>query len=326
MKKQIIDLQNNYYHSGAISDSGKDFFLCGSGVKQYSIEQCLYVQTISKLRNALITLAHSQDRLCIANAARGNVTLIEYKKEGSLFLEKQRMTINAYNTDGGNPIYSSDDKCLYFATQFKTLWRYSFETQLCKRFYQVEYPDQTLSFDLYEDQLLITLGSSSDDRHCGFDVLDMDGRRLTSMRYGDEDNKLVSCIFRAKWLNTKTIIVIYPSSIYSLEDKVQLIDAFDTKRLCYCPNRSLEKMQKTLWDFKTSPNRQYGVFVWMNWPDLSFTVSILSLTDMKLIYEAKVDHIHDLSISNNSQYLFICADQYLCIDLDYPNLSHMLNQ
>ena len=67
----------------------------------------------------------------------------------------------------------------------------------------------------------------------------------------------------------------------------------------------LEKLQKTLANFYISPNRYYGAFSWMNWgergPDMTHTIRIISMNNMRVVDEVKVKYYADMSFSRNSR-------------------------
>lgn len=321
LTKENIGFKNEcFYHYGEIVNSGKEAILCGSSVRLYSFEHASYLQTISRSRNAIIALSNKQDRISLINASNNAITITEYSKENGSVDEQNCIMIKDVNTDGGHPQFSSDDRYLFFGTNSKRLWRYTCGTNLCQCIYQVDYPDQALNFDMYADRLLISLTSSSNDSHCGYDILDVEGNRIISLRYGDEKERLVGKLTKARWLDTKNIIVLYSAPLISLMNPVQIVSMYTENELHIDPNAlELEKLQKTLANFYISPNRYYGAFSWMNWgergPDMTHTIRIISMNNMRVVDEVKVKYYADMSFSRNSRYLFICAEPCVKIDL-----------
>ena len=86
-----------------------------------------------------------------------------------------------------------------------------------------------MTFDICNDLVLISIGTSDDANHSGFDILKPDGSIIRSLRYDQKEQGVVGQIIRSKWLNQKEIIIVYQLSINSQYDVIQRINWEITK-------------------------------------------------------------------------------------------------
>lgn len=317
MIHEYANLSGRNYWNSAITNDGSKVILCGRNVRLYDCNTQRFLQTINKTNNAVVALSHSQNTACFVNACvKEIVTVIECAYENGLFVEKKRIRIKGMNADGGQPRFSCNDKYLFFATQSKKLWRYTCETGECTCIYQPEYPDQILSFDIYEDQILIVLNSSTVIQHNGFEILSVDGSSIKSLRYSDNKD-ILNILMKAVWLNKNEIMAIYPLQMPSPFDSFQKIlwQTSETIHLdlaqIMIPNQS-----RILFTPSISQNRRYIVLKWLNWQKGGDNIiQIYSTKDMERIHEISVNSLPDIAFSENEKYCFICAEPYRRLDL-----------
>lgn len=104
------------YFKPVIFDDGNKVILSGGGLRIFDCQKEKFVQTISRLCNAISGLSYSESKLFVINAtSKGSVICIIYERIGETFCEMQRQTIKGVNTDGGGPYFSSDEKYVFFA-------------------------------------------------------------------------------------------------------------------------------------------------------------------------------------------------------------------
>lgn len=312
-------LQGKFYHSAAITDDGKTVVLCGRNIRMFDLQEQCYSQTIARSSNALVAISHDQKTVCTVSASAKNITIIEFACEEQKFIEKTRFVLKGdYNTDGGKPCFSGDNQYLYFATWSKKLWRYTRESGKCECIYQVEHADQYFFFDLFNDQILITLNSSAMVSHKGFDILSLDGSCLKSLRYGENDQRIRGMILGAKWLNKDEILVLYPLGPQESFDALQIIPWRKSEELHLdLTEIVVERGQQLLWGFHISPERRFIAMV-LRRLDSSLIVQFYTTQGLKKIFEVPVDDDDylDLTFSQNERYGFISAQSCLAFEME----------
>ncbi len=315
---ECLELQGRFYHSAAVTDDGKTAVLCGRNVRTFDLQEQCYSQTIARSGNAVVAISHDQKTVCTVSASAKNIiTMIEFVYEKQKFIEKTRFVLKGYyNTDGGKPCFSRDDQYLYFATQFKKLWRYTRESGKCECIYQVEYADQFFFFDLFSDQILITLNSSAMASHIGFDILSLDGSCLKSLRYAENDQRVLGMILGAKWLNEDEILVLYPLGPQESFDAFQIIPWRESEELHLdLTEIVVERGQQLLWGFHISPERRFIAMV-HRLLDSSLIIQFYTTQGLKKIFEVAADDYLDLTFSQNDRYGLICAKPYLAFEME----------
>ena len=308
---KFLNLKGKEFFAGAIMNNGAEAFLCGNSVKLFDCNNQKYLQTVSKTNNANVVIAHNQRKLCLINASKNDhVTIKELDFFNSQWIEKKSITIKGSNIDGGRPQYSNDDQDLIFSTQANNLWRYNCDSESCEKIWNTRFSDQIMAFDVYNDTVLISLGTSDNPNHSGFDVLKPDGSIIRSLRYDQKEQSVVGQIIRAKWLNQEEIIIVYQLSINSQYDIIQRINWRKTKDLLQISESiKLYRPSRTLFDFQISPNRQLIAFVWLNWNKQGalYHLGVYSFTDLALLYETDIEMFSSMIFSENSHYLLVCS-------------------
>ncbi len=308
--EDCLELKGRAFHFGESSNDGDKAILCGSTVRLFDCKKQRCIQTISRMSNAETALAHDQKKMCLVDASRKGVTAAEFADENGLWVEKNRSLIKAINTDGGRPCFSSDDRYFFFTTDFCRLWRYTLGTGICECIWEKGFPDQLMQFDLYEDQILIISGSSEKPDHCGFDILDINGNVIKTLRYHGREETVTAGLPRSVWMNRDEIFTVHAKSVKHSYDLIQTVDWKKTGVLRTDPEgMKLERPSGYLYDFCISPDRRYLVFVWRNWQrkDMVFDIAIFTAGDMKKIYRSEVDRYISMTHSVNSRYLLICS-------------------
>ncbi len=320
MIHEYMELKERGYHSAAITNDGSKIILCGRNVRLYDGNAQRFLQTISKANNAIVALSHDENIACLVNASAKNIiTVIEYAQENGLFIEKRRTTVKDMNSDGGQPCFSLDDQFLFFATQSEKLWRYHCGTGECECIYLPEHPDQWFEFDVYKDQILITLYSPDDIRHRGFDILAVDGSQLKSLRYDGEDNQIPNWFIRMKWLNKDEVMTIYPLDITTPFDALQRVPWRTTEQLQIDLHEEIiERQSRFFASHCISPHRKYIAIAWLNWPTAEhYIIQLYTAKGLRKIHEEiVVKGFWNMTFSENDQCFFICSNSYIRIDME----------
>lgn len=303
------------YFKPVIFDDDNKVILSGGGLRIFDCQKEKFVQTISRLCNAISGLSYSESKLFVINAtSKGSVICIIYERIGETFCEMQRQTIKGVNTDGGGPYFSSDEKYVFFCTESRRVWRYSLEDKTCTCIYEREYSDQSFFLDVYADQLLIILRTSGQDDHCGIDVLDKDGTCLKSLRY--HDARVNREILRGGWLNEDEVLMVYPRIYDEPYDDHQIIQWRSAVSLKYAANNwKIERAGNGLSSVCISPMRNYIAYIWINMESVGYKVGIYSFQSLQKIAEFAVEHYPNATFSNDDKYFFLCSDKYLKADL-----------
>lgn len=310
------NLSGKGFWRGVFTDKGKSIILSGRTVKIFNCDEERFVQTLSKFGNALVAVSHSHETICVVNASSKDVIiLVEYVRNNEIFTEINRTSIKGINTDGGKPCFSCDDNKFFFCTEGRQIWCYTRDDRKCICIYQVEHPDQWLSFDMYKDQLLVTLNSASLTDHTGFDVLTLDGTCLKSLRFRDGQTFLKSV--NGKWLDADNFVIIYPMSVKYTYDIFQSISwrLFDSIPH-YSSHSIIERPGKAFYDVLISPNRNFITWIWM---DLlhggRYVIEVHKLDTMEKINEYTVSLYMNTCFSDDDRYLFLCSEEFMRFDL-----------
>ncbi len=268
-------------------------------------------QTISRMNNAIIAIDHHQKGLCLVNASKNDLIVVnEFVNIDGSWIKKHTASIKGKNTDGGKPQYFNNDHDLLFATQAGKLWRYSCDTGECECIWQKQFSDQSITFDVYEDMILIALGASENACHVGYDVIETDGSIIQSLRFEEKDPGVIGQMIRAKWLNREEIIAVHQLSIDFQYDILWRIKWKTAKKLAEDKETTkISRPSKTLFDFQISPDRQYLALVWLNWnkQGAAYQLGLYSMKELELLYETEVEFYSSMSFSENSRYLLICS-------------------
>ena len=308
--------ERGYYYS-VITNDGEEVILSGCGIKMFDCQKERIVQTISRFRNAIFALSHSQNKLFAVNASeKNNITCIVYERINGSYVEVQRQTIKAVNVNGGGPYFDNDEKSAFFCTAFHDVWRYSIDDGTCTCIYHAEHPDQMLYMDVYADQLLVTLTSTTHCEHCGIDVLDKNGKCIKSLRYHDEKAKCAN--IQGRWLNADEILIIYPRFYREPHDECQIISWRSATLLDYTvADWNIERTGSYLAFLCISPMRNYIACVFVNMENNKdrYKVGIYRVKTLEKVCEFTVKHYRDATFSDNDKYFFLCSDKYLRVDL-----------
>ena len=309
-------LAGKEYWYGVIANDGRSVVLCGRNVRVFDCSKEMFTQTLFHSNNAIVALSHDQNSVCaVSTSSNGIGVLAESVQRNGVFIESVRIPIRGNNLDGGKPYYSSENKYIFFCTDSKKIWRYERDTTVCECIYQVSQPDQRLSLDVFEDQLLITLNSSKEVHQNGFDFVNVNGILMKSLRYNDKG--VLSKIIRGKWINMHKIIAVYPSALNAPYDMMQKIDwnaldSIDTTR----SEPIMEKKHKIFFDICMSPKRNYIVYIYIDLLHKGKYNIRIYRADELMVYETTVDNYTDIEFSDNEKYIFICSDLFLKIDLE----------
>lgn len=72
--------ERGYYYS-VITNDGEEVILSGCGIKMFDCQKERIVQTISRFRNAIFALSHSQNKLFAVNASEKTILLVLFMNE-----------------------------------------------------------------------------------------------------------------------------------------------------------------------------------------------------------------------------------------------------
>ncbi|MCQ2453605.1 MAG: hypothetical protein MJ136_03400, partial [Clostridia bacterium] len=217
---------------------------------------------------------------------------------------------------GCEPYFSAFGAYVFFCSERNNILRYSCSTNECVCIYRVSYTDQLLSYDLYNDQLLVVLNSSSTAEHKGFDTVSINGKIIGSARYNNSIDRWGSSI-SGKWLDKDHVFLMHASSFNTPYDVIQMLpsntrgtidtDAFVTKK---------EKTAKGLYELYMSPNRSFFAFVWMDAMSFGrYCIEICESKSLKTMSEYQVDFFKSLAFSDDEKQMFVFSDEYIKIEL-----------
>ena len=295
--------------------------LFGGGIRIFDTQKDKFVQTISRLRNALVGLSPTKSKIFLVNAtAKDAGVCILYERIDGVFTETRRTSVRGVNTDGGTPCFSSDEKYAYFCTEFHRVWRYSVEDGTCACIYEREYADQFLNLDVYADQLLITMRSSRAIGHRGIDVLDKDGHCLKSLRYpdGQEARRTVE---HAKWLNADEILMIFTRSYTEPYDDYQVLSWRTAASMdgTAADGWKVERTGSNFSEIFLSPMRNYVAYAWfyMGNDKPRHIISVYRMKSRQKVCEFNVKHYNymDFAFSDDDRRCFLCAGTCYLVDL-----------
>ncbi len=311
MITKCLNLKGKEFVTGAILNDGTEAIFCGNGVKLFDCNEQKYLQTVSNMNDANVVISHNQRRLCLINTSKNDlITIKEFLNINGQWIENKSKTIKGENLDGGRPQFSNDDQYLFFSTKANNLWRYNCDSGICESIWSAVFSDQIMAFDVYENTVLISLGTSDNVDHGGFDVLDTNGSIIRSLRYDQKEKSIAGQIIRAKWLSQKDIITVYQFSINSQYDVIRRFDWRMAKDLLqFSETIKMLRPSRTLYDFQISPSRQLIAFVWLNWNKRGalYHMGLYSSRELSLLYETDIEMYSSMTFSENSQYLLICS-------------------
>lgn len=309
-------LNEKSFWNSAITNTGSEVVLCGRNVRLFDCNQEQFSHLLSRLANATVAISHDQEHFCVLSTSTNTtITLVEYARTSTSFSELKRSTLKGLNTDGGKPCFSTDDKHIFFCVEAKQVWRFSCADGMCSCIYQVEHPDQRLSLDVYEAQLLIILNSHAAANHNGIDILTSDGSCIKSLRHHNEQVK--NKIIRGKWLNARDVLLVYPLDFRVPHDAHQIVAWRSATHLngnfLQWP---IAREGKGLYDVLVSPQRNYIAYVWLDMLNGGrYTIGIYDLKTLSSVSEYTVDAYMDIAFSDNDKFLFVCSDVYMRICL-----------
>ena len=322
MIHELKKLSGKVYWNAAISNDGTNAFMCGRSVRVLDCNTQRFIQTVCKTPNACIAISHDQKTVCIGCTSNDDsLIVVECAYDQGTLIEQSRTTVrNCLNSDGGKPCFSVDNKYLFFASHSKKLWRYTCGTGECQCIYQPDYPDQFIKFDVYKDQILISVNSSSsENNHHGYDILNPSGECIKSLRYRN-DRPMAHAIRHGKWLNTEEFVGLFSlSAFYSSHDILQKITWKTVDDLVMSSSDiKLERAKASYEELYFSPDCRYVALVLHDFDSKGFPffITLYSTKDMRKVIELESHGFVTISFSANAQHMFICSDSFYNISLE----------
>ena len=317
--QEVKALKGLYHYVGMIPNNDK-MILFSNKARLYDLYSEKTIQFIPGMSNGISTIAHNQNTICIISA-KGNHIFIEQYLFDNVLTRIRQVAIKGFNSDGGKPSFSPDDRYVIFSIEAKRLYRYDCNTGDIQCIYQPRWKDQFFTFHMDGEKVLIHLKSSSNyTDHIGFEIMNINGQLLHQIYFHENSVAFRSNVF-VDWLNNDTILIYYALSLAAKEDLYQIIP-IESSALFYVSDAGYAGISKEvlccICSLECTHDHKYVVISNHNFKNTYSDISIYRSNTMQKVHQFDFPKIHSINISPDNRYIFISAEKNYLLNLNDP--------
>ena len=315
--QEVKALKGSYHFVGMIPNNEK-MILFSNKARLYDLYSEKTIQFIPGMSNGIATIAHNQKTLCIISA-KGNHIFFEQYLFDNVLTRIRQVAIKGFNSDGGKPSFSPDDRYVIFSIDAKRLYRYDCNTGDLQCIYQPRWQDQFFTFHMDGEKVLIHLKSFSNyTDHIGFEIININGQLLHKINFHENSVAFRSSIF-VDWLSNDTILIYYALQLAAKEDLYQIIP-LESSTLFYVSDAGYASISKEVLccSLECTHDHKYVVISNYNYKNTYSDISIYTSDTMQKVFQFVFPKIHSINVSADSRYIFISADKNYLLNLNDP--------
>lgn len=300
------------YHDVMMFPGRQKLLLFGTRARLVDLPAQTTVQYIPGMANGTAAVSHDRRYVFIVAARDGRVIAELYLFQDQLVRIRQA-AVKGYNADGGKPFFSPDDRYAFFSVEAKELYRFDCETGELKCIWRPRWENQFFQTHVNGDQILIVLS------HHGLELIGPDGKLIRQMAFQKDSIALKACTIFADWIGGGRIFLYYAMAAAASEDYCQIVSPESGEPLPVSKVNAIPFAKESgiaCVGVESTADRRFLILKEYSFQASRSFVSVFLSDTMQEVFRADFARLHSLSVSPDSQVLFISAEKNCLVDFN----------